>query len=187
MEVEGIEIVEPIRDKKKIDSIKRYLKGKNIRDYVMFVLGVNSGLRISDLLNLQVEDVRGKDRITLREKKTGKTKDFPLSDSSQKILDDYLRTKSLTTGPLFPSRKGTAAISRVQAYLIINEAAKAVGIKDAIGTHTLRKTFGYWAYQQGIDITRIQQLLNHSSPGITLRYIGITKEELDNIYINLNL
>ena len=187
MEVDTIEIVEPIRDKRKIDAMKKYLKGKNVRDYVLFVMGINSGLRISDLLNLQVEDVRDKERITLREKKTGKTKDFPLSDSSRKILDDYLRTKNLTTGPLFPSRKGAAAISRVQAYLIINEAAKAVGIKYSVGTHTLRKTFGYWAYQQGIDVTRIQQLLNHSSPGITLRYIGITKEELDNIYINLNL
>ena len=187
MEVDTIEIVEPIRDKKKIDSMKRYLKGKNIRDYVMFVLGINSGLRISDLLNLQVDDVCGKERITLREKKTGKAKNFPLSDSSRKIIDEYLKTKKLTAGPLFPSRKGYSAISRVQAYLIINEAARAVGIKEAVGTHTLRKTFGYWAYQQGIDVTRIQQLLNHSSPAITLRYIGITREELDSVYINLNL
>lgn len=182
-----MKIVEPIRDKKKIDSMKRYLKGKNVRDYVLFVLGINSGLRISDLLNLQVEDVQGKERIRLKEKKTGKTKDFPLSDSSRKIIDDYLKTTKLSAGPLFPSRKGSAAISRVQAYLIVNEAADAVGIKDAVGTHTLRKTFGYWAYQQGIDITRIQQLLNHSSPGVTLRYIGITREELDSVYINLNL
>ena len=152
-----------------------------------FVLGINSGLRISDLLNLQVEDVQGKERITLKEKKTGKTKDFPLSDSSLKIIDDYIKTTKLTSGPLFPSRKGSAAISRVQAYIILSEAARAVGIKEAVGTHTLRKVFGYFAYQQGIDITRIQQLLNHSSPGVTLRYIGITREELDNIYINLNL
>ena len=64
-----MKIVEPIRDKKKIDAMKRYLKGKNIRDYVLFVLGINSGLRISDLLNLKVEDVQGKERITLKEKK----------------------------------------------------------------------------------------------------------------------
>ena len=74
--MDTIEIVEPIRDKKKIDSMKRYLKGKNIRDYVMFVLGINSGLRISDLLNLQVEDVRGKERITLREKRQERQKIF---------------------------------------------------------------------------------------------------------------
>ena len=73
------------------------------------------------------------------------------------------------------------------AYAAINAAARAVGIKTAIGTHTLRKTFGYWAFKQGVDVTRIQQLLNHSAPSVTLRYIGITKDELDQVYINLNL
>ena len=89
--------------------------------------------------------------------------------------------------PLFPSRKGGQAISRVQAYRIINAAARTVGITDPIGTHTMRKTFGYHAYQTGIDISRIQKLLNHSSPSVSLAYIGITKDELDSVYINLNL
>jgi integrase len=182
-----MKIVEPIRDKKKIDAMKRYLKGKNVRDYVLFVLGINSGLRISDLLNLQVGDVQGKERITLKEIKTGKMKDFPLSDSSRKIIDEYLKSSKLTTGPLFPSRKGGKPISRVQAHLILSGAAKAVGVKEPFSNHGMRKTFGLFCYQQGIDITRIQQLLNHSSPGITLRYIGITKMELDQVYINLNL
>lgn len=182
-----MELVEPIRSKKQIDAMKRYLKSGNIRDYLLFVLGINSGLRISDLLALQIEDVQKKERISLREKKTGKAKDFPLSDTCQKAIKEYLQITGLTTGFLFVSRKGQGAISRVQAYRILNEAARAVGIKDAIGTHTLRKTFGYWAYQSGVDITRIQKLLNHSAPSVTLAYIGITKEELDDVYINLNL
>ena len=62
-----------------------------------------------------------------------------------------------------------------------------MGITDSIGTHTLRKTFGYWAFKSGVDITRIQKLLNHSSPGVTLAYIGITQDELDDVYLNLNL
>lgn len=70
---------------------------------------------------------------------------------------------------------------------MINDAARAVGITVAIGTHTSRKTFGYRSFQQGIDVTQIQQLLNHSAPSVTLRYIGITKDELDQVYINLNL
>ncbi len=182
-----MEYVEPIRDKRKIEAMKKVLKGNNLRDYCLFVLGINSGLRISDLLNLQVEDTQGKDRIVLREKKTGKAKDFPLSETCKKTLNEYLKESGLSAGPLFPSRRGHGSITRIQAYRIINDAAKSVGIKDAIGTHTLRKTFGYWAYQQGVDITRIQKLLNHSAPSITLAYIGITKEELDNVYINLNL
>lgn len=187
MGVEYMELVEPIRDKKQIEAMKKILKGSNVRDYVLFVLGINSGLRISDLLNLTVEDVKGKDRISLREKKTGKAKDFPLSDKSKKIIADYLKNANLTEGALFPSKKGKQPISRIQAYRILNEAGQAVGIKTAIGTHSLRKTFGFHAHSQGVDITRIQKLLNHSTPAITLAYIGITKQELDDVYINLDL
>jgi len=89
---------------------------------------------------------------------------------------------------LFSSRKGNnRPISRVQAYRIINEACRIAKIKGSIGTHTLRKTFGYWAYKQGIDITLLMRIFNHSSPAITLRYIGITQEEINEVYINLNL
>jgi len=180
-------IVNPITDKKKLELIKRYLKSGNMRDYVLFIIGINSGLRISDLLLLSVEAVKGKDRIVIKEKKTGKTKDFPLSDNSKKIIAEYLKTTGLVTGALFPSRKGGNAISRVQAYRIINDAARSVGITEPIGTHTIRKTFGYWAYQQGIGIEYIQFLLNHSSPRISLAYIGITKAKMDAVYINLNI
>jgi len=182
-----MELVEPIRDKKQIQGMKKYLKGQNIRDYLLFTLGINSGLRVSDLLKLTVEDVKCKERIIIREQKTGKLKDFPLSDTSKKAINEYFKEMNLDTGALFPSRKGQRAISRVQAYRILNDAAISIGITTAVGTHTLRKTFGYWAYQSGVDITRIQKLLNHSSPSITLSYIGITKEELDNVYISLNL
>ena len=71
--------------------------------------------------------------------------------------------------------------------LIINGVAKAVGIKENIGTHTLRKTFGYHAYNNGYDITLIQKLFNHSSPAVTLRYIGITQDEMDDVYLSLDL
>jgi len=182
-----MELVEPIRDKKQIQGMKKYLKGQSSRDWLLFTLGINSGLRISDLLKLTIADVKGQERISIREQKTGKLKDFPLSDTSKKAISDYLKEIKLESGSLFPSRKGGKAISRVQAYRILNGAARNIGITDAIGTHTLRKTFGYHAYQSGCDITRIQRLLNHSAPSITLAYIGITKEELDAVYISLNL
>lgn len=179
--------VEPIRSRKQIDSIKRYLKKNNLRDYLLFVLGINSGLRISDLLLLKIDDVKEKNRITIKEKKTGKTKDFPLSDTCKKAIQDYLENVQSNGKWLFKSKKGDRPITRIQAYRIINAAARAIGIKDHIGTHTLRKTFGYWTYKSGVDIIKIQKLLNHSASSITLAYIGITKDELDNIYINLNL
>lgn len=180
-----MEYVEPIRDKRQIANMERYLKERNERDYVLLRLGINSGLRISDLISLRVDEVRGRDRISIREAKTGKTKDFPLSEKLQKMLKDYIA--GIDSNWLFPSRKGDGHITRVQAYRIINAAAKEVGVPGQIGTHTLRKTFGYWAYQMGVDISRIQKLLNHSAPSVTLAYIGITKEELDQVYINLDL
>ncbi|MCF8011626.1 MAG: tyrosine-type recombinase/integrase [Clostridiales bacterium] len=70
---------------------------------------------------------------------------------------------------------------------MLNEAARSVGVKDKIGTHTLRKTFGYHAFKKGYDITILQKLFNHSAPSITLRYIGITQDELDDVYLSLDL
>lgn len=183
--------VEPIRDKKKIDAMKTYLRGRNLRDFALFTLGINSGLRISDLLRLTVADVtdeRGQilDRIELKEKKTGKTKEFPLGDTSRKALKEYLAAVQ-PRDSLFPSKKGGRALRRQHVWTVLSQAASAVGIKARVGTHTLRKTFGYQAYKQGSDISVIQQLLNHSSPQVTLRYIGITKDDLDKVYLNLNL
>lgn len=189
-----MEFVQPIRDRKKIEAMKKVLKGSSLRDYCLFTLGINSGLRISDLLKLTIQDVtdeKGKvrPRITIREKKTGKAKDFPIGDAAGKAIREYLlvRKEFLPKDPLFVSRKKGNTIQRQQAYTIINNAARTIGLQDKIGTHTLRKTFGYHAYQSGVDITVIQKLLNHSAPSVTLAYIGITQDELDDIYLNLNL
>ncbi|BBM84481.1 site-specific integrase [Candidatus Uabimicrobium amorphum] len=188
-----MEFVQPIRDKKKIDSIKKILKANSLRDYCMFVLGINSGLRISDLLNLRVENVitsknKVKDRISIREKKTNKYKDFPIRDNARKSIEQYLQTRDYRTDePLFVSRKKQGFLKRQRAYRIINDAAKSVGVQGKIGTHTLRKTLGYHAYQSGKDITIIQKLFNHSTPRETLDYIGITQDDVDDIYLNLNL
>ena len=188
-----MEFVQPIRDLKQIDTLKKLLKQQSLRDYCLFVLGINSGLRISDLLKLRISDVsekgKVKDRIRLREKKTNKFKDFPISNNAKKAIKEYLQSRVINNEdePLFLSRKNKGFLLRQRAYLILNEAAKSIGIKEKIGTHTLRKTFGYHAYNNGYDITLIQKLFNHSSSSVTLRYIGITQEELDDVYLNLDL
>ncbi len=187
-----MEFVQPIRDLKQIETIKKLLRQQNLRDYCLFVLGINSGLRISDLLLLRIKDVceksKIKDRIRIREKKTGKHKDFPISPNAKAALREYLKTRPINENePLFQSRKNKGFLLRQQAYRILNDVAKSVGIKDKIGTHTLRKTFGYHAYNNGYDIALIQKLFNHSSPSITLRYIGITQEQMDDVYLSLDL
>ncbi|MDQ0885040.1 integrase [Paenibacillus sp. V4I9] len=192
-----MEFVQPIRDKKQINAMKKILKATNLRDYCLFTVGINSGLRISDLLKLKMSDVVDKNsnikaRIYIREKKTNKVKDFPISAAASMALKEYFdeREDYSYEEPLFICRKqhaGKASLQRDQAYKVINNAAKSIGIKDRIGTHTLRKTFGYHAYQSGVDITLIQKLLNHTTPNTTLRYIGITQDDMDDVYLKLNL
>lgn len=191
-----MEKVQPIRDQKQIDAIKRILKSQP-RDYLLFTLGINSGLRISDLLKLEIRQIwtgsQPVDQIEVREKKTGKTKLFKLGENPKKAIKEYmqLRRAADLEDPVFCSKKSDQGkakpISRQQAYNIINEAASMIGISDRIGTHTLRKTFGYHAYKKGADLAYIQKIFNHSSQAITLEYIGITQENLDDITINLNL
>jgi len=84
-----------------------------MRDYCLFVLGINSGLRVSDLLRLNIEDVlseKGKvmDRIVIKEQKTGKIKNFPIGGNAKKAIEEYLekRASYLLAEPLFISRKG---------------------------------------------------------------------------------
>lgn len=188
--------VDAIRDKAIIEKMKRYLLSKSRRDYALFVVGINSGLRVSDLLSLKVGDVmesgKLKDRITITESKTGKRKDFPISDASRKALTLLLGeiendNRSICDCWLFPSRKGNKPITREHAWHILNDAGKYAGLKENIGTHSMRKTFGYHAYKKGLDLSLIQRLLNHSSPAITLSYIGITREDMDSVYLSLNL
>jgi len=185
--------VNAIKDKKQIEKMKKVLKSRNLRDYCLFVLGINVGLRISDLLELRISDVvdgRIKDLITIKEKKTGKTKTFQINKNANTAIREYLDSLGQYDKDwyLFKSRKGdNKPISRVQAWQVLNDAAKAAGINDDIGTHTLRKTFGYWAYKQGIDITLLQKIFNHSASSITLSYIGITQDDINNVYLNLNL
>jgi integrase len=195
-----MEFVQPIRERKKIEAMKKVLS-KNKRDLLMFVLGINCGLRISDILKIKVNDVlteKGKARefVELREEKTGKSRRIVFADNVQKAIMDYLKGFSGTNEeldrPLFLSRKSdkdgdNKALSRQMAYNIINEAAQCVGIDEKIGTHTLRKTFGFHAYKGSTDIVLLQLMFNHSSPSVTLRYIGIVQDDIDNVLINLNL
>ncbi|MCM1266017.1 MAG: site-specific integrase [Candidatus Gastranaerophilales bacterium] len=174
-----MEFVQPIRSKEKIEEIKTVLKENGSRDLLLFSMGINTGLRISDLLKLRVIDVKGKSHVEIKEQKTGKVKRFPILGNLQSMLEEYTRNKNLSEY-LFKSRNGeNKPITRVQAYMIINNACKFCGIQDNIGTHTLRKTFGYHHYQTFHDVAILQYLLNHSSPSITLRYIGIAQDNVE--------
>lgn len=176
--------VEPIRKKSDIERMKKALHG---RDLLLFIVGINSTLRISDILALKVGDVRGREAVTLREKKTGKAKHLPWNQSVKKAVKTLVPANAADDDWLFPSRKGDKAISRVQAYRILNDAAERAGLDIQIGTHTLRKTMAYHAYKNGTDISLLMNVLNHSSQRETLRYIGITQDNVNNVFESINL
>lgn len=173
-----MEVVQPIRDPVKIRQIATYLKSRSERDYLMFTLGIYTGLRISDLLMLQIRDVRQKQHISIVEAKTNKRKKVKITTKLQKIIEAYVDGKE-DEEFLFASRQGyMMPISRSRAYEILKDAARQCNVKN-IGTHSMRKTFGYMLYSQTKDIALLQDLLNHSSPAVTLRYIGLSQENQD--------
>lgn len=179
-----IEDVQPLRTREAIEDMKWSLKkwcGQ--RDYILFLIGINTGLRIGDLLKLKTEDLKGKKSIKVYENKTNKPRTVYL-DSVYSELQEYIASNQSEW--LFPSRQGVNPISTTQAYRQLVKAGKMVDI-ETIGTHTMRKTFGYWHYNQYNDLATLQDILNHSSSAITIRYIGITEDRIRETSISLNL
>ena len=176
--------VQPLKNKKDINKIKNSLRG---RDLLLFIIGINTSLRISDILPLKVKDVKG-DYIRVKESKTSKPKRIRINKSIKKAVKNLVPKDASDNDYLFPSRKGNKPISRVQAWRILNGAAKRSGLRDIrFGTHSLRKTFAYHAYKNGTDISLLMRVLNHSSQRETLRYIGIESEQIDDVYIDVCL
>jgi len=179
--------VEPIRDKTKIKQMYHLLKGKDEKYALLFKFGLNTGLRISDIIPLKVKDIMSpnmkfQDYLIIKEKKTGKEKKIKLNDSLKKLIMEYVKTNRLTyESYLFPSKKGNY-IGRIQAYRVLKECAEVLGIQN-FGTHSLRKTWGYWTYKISLyNIGLIMDTFNHSSQSITLRYIGVNQDQKDELY-----
>jgi site-specific recombinase XerD len=192
--------VQPIRSTKKIAQIKNLLRGRGrLRDLLLFVVGINTALRISDLLPLKIghfldEQRKVNRRFWIRERKRGKRSEVVINRSIREALDEYLqvypgivteREKPVFFSSQHPQR--AEAIKRGQAYNFISSICRDVGLTGNYGTHTLRKTWGYHARMQGVDVALIMHKLNHNSLAYTKRYLGITDEELEAVARRLNL
>lgn len=148
------------------------------RNKTLFEFGINTGLRVSDIIKLKVKDVKGKDRYLTLEKKTGKKRTVYLANIKND-LSKYIQFMKLKDSDwLFPSRKHGFHISESQVYKALVEAGEMIDHHD-IGTHTMRKTFGYWYIQDGGRIEDLMVIFNHSSPVITKRYIGIQQDDIE--------
>jgi len=170
-------LVQPIRDKELLKEMRKYFKEQNERNYLMFLLGIHTGLRISDILVLIVKDVQGAS-IFIREQKTKKTREVQMTSELKRAVKSYTKGKP-SDEYLIRSREGkNKPLSRSMAYKILNQAAEEFGL-ERIGTHSLRKTYGYHHYQKFKDIATLQEALNHIEPGVTKRYIGIRQDDLN--------
>jgi integrase len=169
-----MQVVQPIREQEKIEQMQEILIRQSHRDWLLFTIGINSGLHLSDLLTLRVQDLKGKNRVMIREEKTGKEKTFVIHAKLGESIKEYVKYMD-DNDYVFPSQRTGKPIKRIRVYRILNEAAKQIGLHD-IGTHTLRKTFGYHYYQKTKNISVLRDLFNHSAPSVTLRYIGVQSE-----------
>lgn len=162
-------IVEPIREVEKIEEIHNYLLKKNKRDALLFSFGIYSGLRISDILNFRVMDCMKK-TYNIREKKTRKQKILEWNPYLYREISEFIADKK-PNDFLFKSKQGyNKPITRTRAYQIITQACNACKVYN-VGTHSLRKTFGYHMYNRTKDVVMLMDIFNHSTQDITLRYI----------------
>jgi integrase len=173
---------------KDIQAISKLLSD-NPRNHFLFVMGTNNGLRTGDLLKLKVGNVKGMkvgDTLIIREGKTGKRNILVMNKTTFKSLQTYLDIlKPMDDDALFASRKGKRQITIQCVNNMVKQWTRAINLKGNYGAHSLRKTWGYiqrTTYGVGFEI--LCKRFNHSSPAITMRYLGIEDKEVQNILMN---
>jgi len=178
--------VEPIRNPKDIKAIKRMLAG-NPRDLCIFILGINTNLRASDILNLRVRDVQGQDELVLKEKKTGKIRRTTLNDAVRKAINNLLASMSNPDDEsyLFLGLRGNPLTVPTLSRMV-KTWCQAINLPGNYGSHSLRKTWGYHQRVSfGMGLPELMVCFNHSSQRQTLDYLCVQPEEVKNIYLNV--
>lgn len=191
---------QPIRNHKSLQSFKNYYLQHpiNYRNYVLIITGLNTALRISDILQLTWEMVYDSNKGEIRthimvvEKKTMKTNRIFLNKEIRKVLERYHRMRNVpgiekNIYLFYSPRDSSRPLSRYQAYRIIRQAAERVGLSDNISCHSLRKTFGYHAWKQGAPPALLMSVYNHSSYEITKKYLCIDQDDKDELFSNIRL
>ena len=182
--------VEPIRDKQKIEQIKALIAGQP-RNLALFMVGINTNLRASDLVNLktgQVMTLTSEQSFEIREKKTGKLKRLTLNNGTLKAVHHWIKSGNLKSDdPLFLSKRKFTALTVSAVNRLVKGWCGTVGLQGQFGSHSLRKTWGYHAWKAGIDLPRLMVIFNHSSQKQTLDYLCIQAEEIQEVYLKVEL
>lgn len=177
-------VVEPIRNRDDVRLMMEWLtlhsaikESDRQRNLMLFLAGVNLGFRIGDIVKLKVKHVKGW-HVQIVDEKTDKPTKRKMPKKFKVAMRKYIEDKK-DEDYLFPSRNGKHQhIKPNTAYKIIKRAAEEVGLEN-IATHSMRKTFGLFMYEQTKDVALIMDLLNHSSQSISLRYIGKNQDSQD--------
>ena len=180
--------VGPIREIKDIKAIKQLL-ANNPRNLLLFTMGVNNGLRTGDLLKLKAKDVkrlRPGQSIIIRESKTGKDNVLMVNNSVYKTIKGYSEIlKPDNEDYLFASRKTQAPLTIQAVNALVKKWTKAINLRGNYGAHTLRKTFGYiQRIKYGVGFEVLAKRFNHSSPAVTMRYLGLTSKDVNDVLMN---
>lgn len=163
--------VAPIKDEETLERFKNALREVDDKYYILFEIGVGTGMQLQEILKLKNKDVRGKDKIEASIGTKNITRKFEFSEELQKIIMDYTEGKDPDAFLIQGHATSPAALSREQAYRVFKSIGKDMGL-NSIGAQTMRKTFAWRYYKSTGDIYYLQNLLNHASPSITYRYIG---------------
>lgn len=182
--------VDPIRDPKDIRNMKKLL-ADHPRNFCLFVMGINTNLRASDLLPITVGQVRGihvGHSFMVREKKTGKPKRITMNSEVYAAVNALLATmpNAADSDPLFPSRKKGEPMCTDSLTRLVKGWCAELHLKGNFGSHTLRKTFGYMHRTvHKTDIPTLMVMFNHASQRETLEYLGIQPEEVQDAYLKV--
>lgn len=179
--------MQPIREKEEMTKMKEWLLiNKGYKYYFLWVLGCNTGLRISDLIRLRVADVRGVDRFTVTMKKNDRDVEVHLNPYIRAEIEKYVQGKQ-DKDYLFSSREGVnKPITRQMASMVIKEAAEVLGLKQ-VNSHSMRKSFGYAYYKSQKNIVYLMELFGHSTQKQTLAYIGLTSDDIQESMLNFQV
>ena len=180
--------VDPIRSVEHIKAISKLTKD-NPRNHLLFIMSINNGLRIGDIVKLKVKDFKNKkigDSVNIIERKTGKTNVLVINKAVYKALINYLEIINPDDSDyLFYSRKGNYHLQSQAVSKLVKKWAKDINLTGRYGSHTLRKTFGYiqrTVFNIGFEV--LCKRFNHSNPSITMRYVGVTDNEIHNMLMN---
>ncbi len=173
---------------------QRLRQDKHYRDYALITTGCYFGLRIGDLLSLRWNDVLDKDELVIVEQKTGKKRKITINPKVHDAVEQYVKQRKSENrfqpeGFIFSNRwDSSLTISYVNKRLKVVFKKYNVSVKNP-SSHTLRKTFGKRVYESDSKSERalvyLSEMFSHSSTSITRRYIGITQEQIANVYLQL--